>query len=108
MRIERLDPGREVRWLCTAARMMAEKLTRKNERVGTEIVFRLSPQGVADPRLDFGRIVSWPPWSVTICAQAAGSIVSAAFDNSSRPTAARPARLPNLPRTDTRSRWNHG
>ncbi len=39
---------------------MTEKLTRKDEWAGTEIVFRLSPQGVAGMRLDFEHIGLMP------------------------------------------------
>lgn len=56
MRIERLEPGREVRWLCTVAHIAAGKLTRKDEWVGTQIVFRLTPQGDGRTRLDFEHI----------------------------------------------------
>ena len=56
MRIERLEPGREVRWLCTGAHMAASELTRKDEWVGTQIVFRLMPQGAGRTRLDFEHV----------------------------------------------------
>jgi uncharacterized protein YndB with AHSA1/START domain len=51
MRIERLEQNREVRWLCTGAYMAAAHLTRRDEWVGTHIVFRLT--GDRRTRLDF-------------------------------------------------------
>lgn len=54
MRIERLEPDREVRWLCIRAHMTA--ITRKDEWVGTRIVFRLAPEGKGRTRLDFEHI----------------------------------------------------
>lgn len=56
MRIERLEPGREVRWLCTGAHSAAARLTRRDEWVGTQLVFRLTPQGNGRTRLDFEHI----------------------------------------------------
>jgi len=57
MRIERLQPGREVRWLCTAAQMFAAaQLTRKDEWAGTQIVFRLTPDGEGRTRVDFEHV----------------------------------------------------
>lgn len=54
MRIERLDPSREVRWLCTAAQMCCSlELARRDEWVGTRIVFRLAPLADGHTRLDF-------------------------------------------------------
>lgn len=43
VRIERLTPGREVRWRCTGAYIAAARLTHKDEWVGTQLVFRLTP-----------------------------------------------------------------
>jgi uncharacterized protein YndB with AHSA1/START domain len=51
MRIEALEPGREVRWLCTAAHIDA--LNRKDEWVGTRLAFRLTPVDAQCTRLDF-------------------------------------------------------
>ena len=51
MRIERLQPGQEVRWRCTAAHIAT--LQRPDEWVGTELVFRLAPAGAGRTRLDF-------------------------------------------------------
>jgi uncharacterized protein YndB with AHSA1/START domain len=56
MRIERLEPGREVRWLCTGAHIAAGLLTRRDEWVGTQLVFRLAPQADDRTRLDFEHI----------------------------------------------------
>ncbi|OIQ82963.1 hypothetical protein GALL_352390 [mine drainage metagenome] len=56
MRIERLEPGCEVRWLCVGAHIAASRLTHKDEWVGTQIVFRLTPQDNAHTRLDFEHI----------------------------------------------------
>ncbi|GGY61878.1 activator of HSP90 ATPase [Cellvibrio zantedeschiae] len=56
MRIESLEPNREVRWLCTLAHIEHERLTRKDEWVGTQIVFRLTPDGSAHTRVDFDHI----------------------------------------------------
>jgi len=56
MRIERLEPGREVRWLCTGAYIAAAQLTRRDEWVGTQLVFRLTPQGNGRTHLDFEHI----------------------------------------------------
>jgi uncharacterized protein YndB with AHSA1/START domain len=53
MRVESLQPGREVRWLCTGAHIAAARLTHKDEWVGTQLVFRLTPHGEAGTRLDF-------------------------------------------------------
>jgi uncharacterized protein YndB with AHSA1/START domain len=53
LRIARLEPSREVRWLCTQAHIDAPQLTRRDEWVGTEMVFRLTPQGDGGTRLDF-------------------------------------------------------
>jgi uncharacterized protein YndB with AHSA1/START domain len=56
MRIERLEPGREVRWLCTAAHIDIDKVVHKDEWVGTQIVFRLAPEGEGRTRLHFEHI----------------------------------------------------
>lgn len=55
MRIDSLVPGREVRWTCVEAHIDAASLTHKDEWVGTEIVFRLAPEG-SGTRLDFEHI----------------------------------------------------
>jgi uncharacterized protein YndB with AHSA1/START domain len=49
MRVERLDPQREVRWVCVGG------VTRHDEWIGTKIVFRLSADGDRT-RLDFEHI----------------------------------------------------
>lgn len=55
MRIERLEPGREVRWQCTRAHI-ADAMTSKDEWVGTQPVFRMSDAGQGRTRLDFEHI----------------------------------------------------
>ncbi|MDB5949580.1 MAG: hypothetical protein JWR65_1435 [Massilia sp.] len=56
MRVERLEPGREVRWQCTLAHIAADSLARKDEWVGTELVFRISDAGQGRTRLDFEHV----------------------------------------------------
>jgi uncharacterized protein YndB with AHSA1/START domain len=56
MRVERLEPEREVRWLCTRAHIAASHVTRKDEWVGTHIIFRLTPVDSGRTRLDFEHI----------------------------------------------------
>ena len=56
LRIEALQPNREVRWYCTRAHIAAGELTRRDEWVGTEIVFRLMPEGEGRTRLHFEHI----------------------------------------------------
>jgi uncharacterized protein YndB with AHSA1/START domain len=56
MHIERLEPGREVRWLCTAAHIDIGHFTRRDEWVGTQLVFRLTPIGAGRTQLDFEHI----------------------------------------------------
>ena len=56
MRIEQLDQNREVRWLCTLAHINHPSLTHKDEWVGTQIVFRLTPEGREHTRVDFEHI----------------------------------------------------
>lgn len=53
MRIERLEPGREVRWRCTDAHIDVDRLIHKDEWVGTQLAFRLTPDGQGHTRLDF-------------------------------------------------------
>ena len=55
-RVERLEPGREVRWLCTRAHIAADFLTRKDEWIGTEMVFHVSVEGQGRTRLEFEHI----------------------------------------------------
>lgn len=55
MRIEALIPDREVRWLCIEAQICGN-FVRKDEWVGTRIVFRLTPAGTGRTRLDFEHI----------------------------------------------------
>ncbi len=56
LRIAQLVPDREVRWQCTAAHIAIGEFTRRDEWVGTELVFRLSPQPNGHTRLDFEHI----------------------------------------------------
>ncbi|MES2106479.1 MAG: SRPBCC domain-containing protein [Pseudomonadota bacterium] len=56
MRIERLEPGREVRWECTRAHIAADSIAHKDEWVGTQPVFRMSDVGQGRTRLDFEHI----------------------------------------------------
>ncbi len=56
LRIEALAPDQELRWLCTAAHIDVERFTRKDEWVGTQIVFRLCAHGEGKTRLDFEHI----------------------------------------------------
>ena len=51
MRVQRLEAGREVRWHCTRAHVEADSVTRPDEWVGTEPVFRISAAGQGRPRL---------------------------------------------------------
>jgi len=56
MRITNLTPGREVRWHCVEANIEAPGVTRKDEWVGTDMVFKLTPQGPSNTMLDFEHI----------------------------------------------------
>jgi len=56
MRIDRLEPGREVRWTCTAAHIAAGNLARRDEWVGTRVVFRLLPDAHGRTLLEFEHI----------------------------------------------------
>ncbi len=56
LRIEQLEPNQSVRWLCTAAHINHESLTRKDEWVGTQMVFRLTPETNGYTRVDFEHI----------------------------------------------------
>ncbi len=51
LRIETLEPNREVRWVCTGAYMV--KFSGGEEWLGTQIVFRLTPDGAGRTRVDF-------------------------------------------------------
>lgn len=52
MNVEALKQDREVRWLCTEANIVADSVGRSDERVGTRLVFRLTPEADGT-RLDF-------------------------------------------------------
>lgn len=56
LRIEQLEPSREVRWYCTRAHIAAGDLTRRDEWVGTDIVFRLTPESEGRARVQFEHI----------------------------------------------------
>ncbi|TJZ73147.1 SRPBCC family protein [Chitiniphilus eburneus] len=56
MRIEHLESEREVRWLCTVAHLDFGHATRRDEWVGTQLVFRLAPDGAGGTRLAFEHI----------------------------------------------------
>ena len=56
MRIERLEPEREVHWHGTEAHIAMPQFKRKDEWVGTDLVFRLQAQGPGQTRLDFEHI----------------------------------------------------
>ncbi|MES2039572.1 MAG: SRPBCC domain-containing protein [Pseudomonadota bacterium] len=56
MRIEKLEPDNEVRWLCTRAHIVAESVSRADEWVGTHIVFRISDAGLGKTLLDLEHI----------------------------------------------------
>ena len=56
MRIEKLEPVSEVRWRCTEAHIAAGQLARRDEWVGTQLVFRLTPHANGHTRLDFEHI----------------------------------------------------
>jgi len=56
MRIERLEPGREVRWLCVGAHIAAAQLTHRDEWIGTRLNFRLAADGEGRTRLDFEHV----------------------------------------------------
>ncbi|MFZ6746245.1 SRPBCC family protein [Undibacterium sp. JH2W] len=56
MLVERLEPGREVRWLCVEAHIAVDRLVRKDEWLGTHLVFRLTQDGAGRTRLDFEHV----------------------------------------------------
>lgn len=53
LRIERLAPGLEVHWHCIEAHIAADSLRRRDEWVGTDILFHLQPEGDHQTRLVF-------------------------------------------------------
>lgn len=68
MRIETLVPEREVRWRCVEAHIDAPALRHQDEWVGTQIIFRLSPQDGGKTRLDFEHVGLTPALQCfTIC-----------------------------------------
>lgn len=60
MRIEKLEPDSEVRWRCTVAHIDVDRFTRKDEWVGTELVFHLSSAAQGQTRLDFEHVGLMP------------------------------------------------
>ena len=56
LRIDRLEPASEVRWSCTDCYMAAAHLTRRDEWIGTQIVFRLTAIDAQRTRLEFEHI----------------------------------------------------
>jgi uncharacterized protein YndB with AHSA1/START domain len=56
MRIDNLEPGREVRWTCTGAHIATGDLTRRDEWVGTQVVFRLLPDAQGHTLLEFEHV----------------------------------------------------
>lgn len=56
MRVERLEPGREVRWHCTRAHTVGDAVRNEGEWVGTELVFHLSEAGPGKTRIAFQHI----------------------------------------------------
>ena len=51
MQVEALEPEREVRWKCVEAHLEAPGVKKTDEWVGTQIVFKLSPEGAGKTRL---------------------------------------------------------
>jgi len=67
MRVERLVATQEVAWLCTRAHIDAAGVTRPDEWVGTEMVFRLAPDGEGRTVLQFehlGLVPDLQCWAV--------------------------------------------
>ncbi len=62
MRIERQVPQREVAWLCTGAHIDIDRFKRKDEWVGTHVIFHLAPHGESGTRLDFEHVGLVPPF----------------------------------------------
>ncbi len=56
MRIEQLQPGRVVRWTCTGAHIAVGNLCRRDEWVGTQLIFRLLPDAQGRTLLEFEHI----------------------------------------------------
>ncbi|MES2900469.1 MAG: SRPBCC domain-containing protein [Pseudomonadota bacterium] len=56
MRIERMVPCNEVQWLCTGAHIEVDSFTRKDEWVGTRIVFHLAQDGDSGTRVRFDHV----------------------------------------------------
>jgi uncharacterized protein YndB with AHSA1/START domain len=55
MRIDRLEPGREVLWHCVESHLVATGV-KPQEWLGTDIAFRLTPRGTAQTVLDFEHV----------------------------------------------------
>ena len=56
MQITSLVPGLEVRWHCVEALINVDAFKRKDEWVGTDIAFRLTPQADGKTLLDFEHV----------------------------------------------------
>jgi uncharacterized protein YndB with AHSA1/START domain len=56
LRIDRLEAAREVLWSCTQDDMHVAKSGKGGEWIGTQIVFRLAPEGAARTRLHFEHV----------------------------------------------------
>lgn len=54
--VEALVPGETVRWLCTQAHLALPGLQRRDEWVGTRMVFQLTPRDGGRTQLDFEHI----------------------------------------------------
>lgn len=68
MQVTSLEPGREVRWHCVEALINVDAFKRKDEWVGTDIVFRLIPQAGGKTLLDFEHIGLTPAFECfTVC-----------------------------------------
>ncbi|HEX8310573.1 MAG TPA: SRPBCC domain-containing protein [Chthoniobacteraceae bacterium] len=52
MQVEYLEPEREVRWQCVEAHLEAPGVKKTDEWIGTQIVFKLSPDGGGKTQLD--------------------------------------------------------
>ncbi len=70
LRVDRLEPDRLVRWHCTGALIDLPQLSRKDEWVGTELVFRIEAQGDGQTRLHFEHLGLVPAVECyEVCAQ---------------------------------------
>lgn len=56
MRVARLDLSRAVAWDCIGAHIDVDRVARKDEWVGTQLVFSLAPHDAGGTRLDFQHV----------------------------------------------------